>query len=50
MVVYYLGGLTGVPIAKIFRGIMPFLISMIVVVFLIIAFPGICTWLPSIMK
>lgn len=50
MVVYYLGGLTSVPIAKIFRGIMPFLISMIVVVFLIIAFPGICTWLPSIMK
>ena len=50
MVVYYLGGLTGVPISKIFRGVMPFLIAMLIVVVLIIAFPGICTWLPSIMK
>lgn len=50
MVVYYLGGLTGVPIQKIFRGIMPFLICMIFVVVLMIAFPAISTWLPSVMR
>lgn len=50
MVVYYLGGLTGVPIQKVFRGILPFLASMIVVVILLILFPPLSTWLPSIMR
>ena len=50
MVVYYLGGLTDVPIQKIFRGILPFLFCMIVVVLLLIFFPALSTWLPSIMR
>ncbi len=50
MVVYYLAGLTDVPVNKVFKGVMPFLAAMIVSIALIIAFPVICTWLPSIMK
>ena len=39
MVVYYLAGLTDVPVNKVFKGVMPFLAAMIVSIVLIIAFP-----------
>lgn len=38
-----------VPIATIFRGVLPFLISIFLVVFLIILFPGIALYLPGAM-
>ncbi|MGQ9647690.1 MAG: TRAP transporter large permease [Thermodesulfobacteriota bacterium] len=48
--VYTLAGVVkDVPMETIFRGAVPFLISMIVVVILITIFPNICLFLPSMM-
>jgi TRAP-type C4-dicarboxylate transport system permease large subunit len=48
--VYTLAGVAkDVPMETIFRGAMPFLISMIVVVIIITLFPKICLFLPSMM-
>jgi TRAP-type C4-dicarboxylate transport system permease large subunit len=38
-----------VPMATVFRGVMPFLLAMIVALLLIIAFPGIATFIPNSM-
>jgi TRAP-type C4-dicarboxylate transport system permease large subunit len=40
---------TDVPMGQIFRGVMPFLIGEFVLIGLLVAFPGIATWLPSLM-
>ena len=42
--------LPGVGLGNIFRGCWPFVLIMIVVLGLLIAFPGISLWLPSLMK
>jgi tripartite ATP-independent transporter DctM subunit len=48
--VYTLAGVAkDVPMEEIFRGALPFLISIIAVVVLITIFPGICLFLPSMM-
>lgn len=39
-----------VAISTIFRGVFPFVIAMIVLLVLILVFPGIATWLPAIMR
>jgi C4-dicarboxylate transporter, DctM subunit len=50
MNVYIIGGIAkDVPLATIFRGIVPFLVAVIVCVVLIMAFPQIALFLPSIM-
>lgn len=49
MVVYLLGGLTKIPVNKIFKGVMPFIIGMIIVIVLIVLFPAIVTFLPNLM-
>ncbi|MGB6053764.1 MAG: TRAP transporter large permease [Burkholderiaceae bacterium] len=41
---------TDVPMAKIFRGVFPFLVGEFVIIGLLIAFPEIATWLPTLMK
>lgn len=41
---------TDVPMGQIFRGVMPFLIGEFVLIGLLVAFPGIATWLPSLMQ
>jgi TRAP-type C4-dicarboxylate transport system permease large subunit len=41
---------TDVPMGQIFRGVFPFLIGEFVVIALLILFPGIATWLPTMMK
>jgi len=38
-----------VPLATIFRGAMPFVIAQIVLILVLVAFPGIALWLPSTM-
>lgn len=38
-----------VPMGQIFRGVVPFLIGEFVLIGLLVAFPGIATWLPSLM-
>jgi C4-dicarboxylate transporter DctM subunit len=40
---------TDVPMGQIFLGVMPFLIGEFVLIGLLVAFPGIATWLPSLM-
>lgn len=41
---------TDVPMGQIFRGVFPFLIGEFAVIALLILFPGIATWLPTMMK
>ena len=50
MVVFTLGGICKKPVATIFKGVIPFILAEIVVIILLIAFPQIATWLPSIMS
>jgi len=48
--VFALGGLAPeVPLYTIFRGVWPYLIAMVVSMVLLIVFPPISLWLPSIM-
>jgi TRAP-type C4-dicarboxylate transport system permease large subunit len=48
--VYTLAGVAkDVPMAEIFKGAMPFLLAMVVVVIIITIFPKICLFLPSMM-
>ncbi len=49
MNVYIIQGVAGdVPLEKIFRGIWPFLFAIVVALALLIAFPGLATFLPSL--
>ncbi len=50
MVVFTLGGICKKPVATIFKGVVPFVIAEVVVIALLIAFPQLATWLPSIMS
>lgn len=47
--VYIIQGLTGTPMSTCFRGIIPFLISDIVHIVLLITFPGIVLFLPNVL-
>jgi C4-dicarboxylate transporter DctM subunit len=49
MNVFILGGMTGIPLDTIFRGIVPFFIAMLVCVILLIIFPEIALFLPRTM-
>jgi TRAP-type C4-dicarboxylate transport system permease large subunit len=49
MNVYILGGVTGRPLAMIFRGAMPFLLVMVIVMIILFLFPSISTVLPRAM-
>ena len=48
--VYVTSSQTGVPIKTIFRGVMPFLVTEIVIMAILVAFPPLTLWLPSTMK
>ena len=50
MVVYLLGGLTKIPVNRIFKGVMPFIVGMVIVIILMVIFPDIVTFLPNLMK
>jgi C4-dicarboxylate transporter, DctM subunit len=48
---YVVGGVErSVPLATVFKGSIPFVFALIVATALCIAFPGICTWLPSLVR
>jgi tripartite ATP-independent transporter DctM subunit len=49
MNVFVISGMSGVSMYTVFRGIMPFLIAMMVCMILLIAFPQISLWLPRTM-
>ena len=46
--VFVVKNITGVPIGQIYRGVMPFLISLFLVWALLFFFPGLALWLPSL--
>ena len=39
-----------VPVEKIFRGVIPFLVADIVLLFALVAFPPLATWLPKVLE
>lgn len=47
--VFALAGVTGVPLHVIFRGVMPFVVAMIICIILLALFPQIALFLPSLM-
>lgn len=50
MVVYILGGTTKVPITRIFKGAMPFVVAELIVILLVCIFPALATVLPGLMS
>ena len=50
IVAYMVSGMGGVSAGKTFRGLIPFLVSYILVIALICVCPALCTWLPALMK
>jgi len=46
---YVAAAQTGVPLSRIFRGIVPFLVMEIVILLVLLAFPQITLWLPGLM-
>jgi TRAP-type C4-dicarboxylate transport system permease large subunit len=46
--VFVVKNITGVPIGEIYKGVTPFLISLILVWALLFFFPGLALWLPSL--
>jgi len=46
--VFVVKNITGVPIGQIYKGVMPFLISLLLVWALLFFFPGLALWLPSL--
>ena len=47
MICYTMTGITRIPVDKVFKGVVPFLFVDILILILLIIFPGIATWLPS---
>jgi TRAP-type C4-dicarboxylate transport system permease large subunit len=50
MCVFTMAGVSGIRVDKIFKGVIPFLAVDVVILILMIIFPGIATYLPSLMK
>lgn len=48
LILFVLNGLTGVPLPKIFRAIIPFIIALIGLLLVLTIFPGIIMWLPNL--
>ena len=46
---FLVSGLSGVPVSTVFRGVWPFIIANLVVIFLVCLIPQIALWLPSLM-
>ena len=50
MNVFILGGVSQIPIATIFRGVVPFVMAMLACIVIITVFPQMALWIPSMMK
>jgi C4-dicarboxylate transporter, DctM subunit len=50
MNVFILGGVSDIPIATVFRGVVPFVFAMLACIVIITIFPEIALWIPSLMK
>ena len=49
IIAYMVAGMGGVDAAKTFKGLVPFIITYVIVIALICVFPQLCTWLPGLM-
>ena len=49
MIVFIVSGLSGVPIVRIFKSCIPFIIGDLIVIFCVAVFPALATWIPSMM-
>jgi C4-dicarboxylate transporter, DctM subunit len=49
LTMYVLKNMADVPIATVFRGVLPFCLAAVVVLVILVAFPAITLWLPSTM-
>lgn len=49
VVVFILGGISKIPVTKLFKGCVPFVITEVIVIILLCIFPQMATWLPSTM-
>jgi C4-dicarboxylate transporter DctM subunit len=49
LLLYLTAGMFKIPTGEIFRGVIPFLITLIVCLFIVVLFPEISTWLPGTM-
>jgi len=47
--VFILGNITGIPFKTIYKGVIPFLLALIVALIILFAFPQIALWLPNLM-
>ena len=48
LITFVVSGVTGIPLAQVFRGLWPFIAALSVAILTVIAFPEIATWLPSV--
>lgn len=48
LITFVVSGVTGIPLASVFRRVLPFTATLSVAIFLVIAFPAIATWLPGV--
>lgn len=49
MHLYFTAGLFDIPVEEVFRGVLPFLITLTICLFITVFFPEISTWLPGMM-
>ena len=47
--VFILGNITGIPFKTIYKGVLPFLLALIVALIILFAFPQVALWLPNLM-
>ncbi len=50
IIAYMVSGMGGVSAGKTFRGLVPFIITYVLIIALICVFPSLCTWLPGLMQ
>jgi len=51
MCVFVIGGIAkDTPLPEIFKGVAPFIVGLVVALVIVMLFPGLATWLPSIMR
>ena len=48
LVTFVVSGVTGIPLAQIFRRLTPFIISLSLSILIMIAFPDLALWLPEL--
>ena len=50
IIAYMVSGMGGVSAGKTFKGLVPFILTYVLIIALICVFPSLCTWLPGLMQ